>query len=1618
MATTSEIQVTEAYIGLLGRAPDPAGLAYWTAQLDAAVAAGQDATIALKKLTNDIALSPEYSTGIGVNVPSEGNPSQVQADAIVTALYRNLFDRDPTPADLAYWTPQLTGGSTTAPEMTLNLITAAKSNTAKPTDGDILGYKQQAATYYVENVSQDNFSKDTATQAVDPVNGPTTLATSKAMTDQVASGVGITTDLASIGASNDVPMSASDDVVTGTVGTGATYKTGGDTQKINDSFTGDNDTLTLTGNAGFTFGQVKNVENINVSLADTLGGGFSAIDAANVVGGTINLDVADKVTIAGVELAGETVATVSNLGTALSTTDVTNLTVSSAAAAASITADSDAATVTVNEIEANDTTITMSAATSTLNLDGTNADATTDKAAISAVGKVALDVSAGVGNDQVENLTLSGNGAAVTYTITGNNTPTASNLTVAGSQDVTLAGGSAQFDAIASFNDVSTGGSTTLSLSDGGDATVDVANFGVLSGGIELTGNFNGSLEVTTGNTIKVAATQTNALTVVTNDDGVTSSLTLDIDNDTAGITTTDVDALTIDFGTRNTTIDSLNAGDNDAAVTIVGSNANDITITNALASGDLVANGNDTNFGSIDADGDIDVTAAENFTVGNLKVDNDITVTANDIDISGSFDTVNTGGTVKLTATSGNVDISGAAKTHDVQGTLTVSAGGEFTTVSAFSVDNDVSITADDFKATAATTVKSGDLEATVTNDITLGGNVNVDSGNVVLKTTNGAGAVNGVVQTGGSLVVDNDITIESADNVTLLVTTNTDTEGGSTTITAANDVNLDGAVTADKNLSVTSTNKDIDSVGFTLTADNDIELNAGDQVKAAGLVTVDGNVTVTAGNEVTIGTANTASDVDGILKVTAGSTADGTVTVSGAINAENDVTITGSKVDIDKDVTSQKNDIVITAANDIALTDGGAVTLEATTGSITVTSTNGVAGTATADITVENAADQIKAQNDVTLKADDIKTGIVTSTGVGSITITATNDVDIDGAVSTTGAGSITITAGEVVGGAGDSINVAANITGQNDVTITASAGGEIDLNATTVKSNTAGDVMITGGEIDAAGGTVQAVLGDITINATNDTETSTIGTLNADAGTVTFLSGNFAVTQIDADAGGVTIAGDAQGSFATVNAKDSEVRLTTTNDVTMTTVDTEAVVGTGGGDYALGTVTSSTQTAVQITTGAGNDSMTLNGDERYTVITGEGIDQITGSDSAANTVVNTGGGDDVLTITAADFQGTVDMGAGTGDKVILPGAGATIAAGAVWQNIEILQLAGNVTVSAAQLANDTSYEIVGANGVVTATGVTSIDLSNVSFQAGNTSSFNLTGTSAADSITASDAADTITVTTTTSANSDTMDGGLGTDTLAIVDAGSGAAVAHTFATDSKLANIENITIQSDDGVTLTLTGQTENFAIATAAAGGAASTLAITGGSGVETITLTPAHYTNSTIVGGGGDDVIALGAAANVDTLQWTSGSGKDTISGFDTGEDKLSFDGVITGLTATTGTAVTAGALVAGALTDDRVNVIDDGTTALTAGGAQAIADGTDLTDVAAYLAEGYTTTAAGDAAVFVISGLGGKTYIYTFLDDGNGDGIDAAELTLIGVVTEESAAAIVAGDIG
>ena len=104
MATASEIKITEAYIGLLGRAPDPAGLAYWVGEYDAAVAAGGDPDTTLKKITNDFTLNKEWADGtIGtLTNTSDGSvkgdtdaAKQTNADSIVNQIYQNQREQIP-----------------------------------------------------------------------------------------------------------------------------------------------------------------------------------------------------------------------------------------------------------------------------------------------------------------------------------------------------------------------------------------------------------------------------------------------------------------------------------------------------------------------------------------------------------------------------------------------------------------------------------------------------------------------------------------------------------------------------------------------------------------------------------------------------------------------------------------------------------------------------------------------------------------------------------------------------------------------------------------------------------------------------------------------------------------------------------------------------------------------------------------------------------------------------------------------------------------------------------------------------------------------------------------------------------------------------------------------------------------------------------------------------------------------------------------------------------------------------------------------------------------------------------------------------------------------------------
>ena len=174
----SEVNITEAYIGLLGRAPDPAGLAYWSSQLAARVRAGQSTDIALKKLTNDITLSPEWIGGTSSN-----GSYQSAAESVVARMYINLFSREATEADLEYWSLRLTNRSTTESEMVVLLTRAA--NEAGNADSIVLGYKRQAAAYYAARVPQERFNRASARQAVENVVDAQSLLASKNFSDNL-----------------------------------------------------------------------------------------------------------------------------------------------------------------------------------------------------------------------------------------------------------------------------------------------------------------------------------------------------------------------------------------------------------------------------------------------------------------------------------------------------------------------------------------------------------------------------------------------------------------------------------------------------------------------------------------------------------------------------------------------------------------------------------------------------------------------------------------------------------------------------------------------------------------------------------------------------------------------------------------------------------------------------------------------------------------------------------------------------------------------------------------------------------------------------------------------------------------------------------------------------------------------------------------------------------------------------------------------------------------------------------------------------------------------------------------------------------------------------------------
>ena len=169
MAITAEMrtQVLELYTAYFNRAADKAGVDYWTAELEAGKTLDE---ISASFASADQA---EYAALYAGKTNSE----------LVTAVYQNVLGREPSEADLAYWTGDLDGGLSTENFVKAIVDAAteldADGNAKNPDDKAILDNKIAVSEYAYEN---NNAATDIT--LADVTADATTVETLKAVADE------------------------------------------------------------------------------------------------------------------------------------------------------------------------------------------------------------------------------------------------------------------------------------------------------------------------------------------------------------------------------------------------------------------------------------------------------------------------------------------------------------------------------------------------------------------------------------------------------------------------------------------------------------------------------------------------------------------------------------------------------------------------------------------------------------------------------------------------------------------------------------------------------------------------------------------------------------------------------------------------------------------------------------------------------------------------------------------------------------------------------------------------------------------------------------------------------------------------------------------------------------------------------------------------------------------------------------------------------------------------------------------------------------------------------------------------------------------------------------------
>lgn len=122
-------QIQQLYVAYFGRPADPEGLSYWAAEADTNGSLGS--------VIANFAISAESNTLFG----------NLSTKQLVTAIYANVFSREPEAKGLAYWTSQIESGAISSAQAAWTILQSAGTEDTKAVQN-----KLAAANAFTANV--------------------------------------------------------------------------------------------------------------------------------------------------------------------------------------------------------------------------------------------------------------------------------------------------------------------------------------------------------------------------------------------------------------------------------------------------------------------------------------------------------------------------------------------------------------------------------------------------------------------------------------------------------------------------------------------------------------------------------------------------------------------------------------------------------------------------------------------------------------------------------------------------------------------------------------------------------------------------------------------------------------------------------------------------------------------------------------------------------------------------------------------------------------------------------------------------------------------------------------------------------------------------------------------------------------------------------------------------------------------------------------------------------------------------------------------------------------------------------------------------------------------------